>query len=69
MLHEHEGFVRLPHEHLIYTSPPRTCLSLKPLDSYKGKDAVSFQSDSGRIYLTNHRVHPPLISFLFGIIF
>ncbi|KAE8132343.1 hypothetical protein BDV38DRAFT_261414 [Aspergillus pseudotamarii] len=56
MLHEHEGFVRLPHEHLIYTSPPRTCLSLKPLDSYKGKDAISFQSDSGRIYLTNHRV-------------
>ncbi|KAB8241910.1 hypothetical protein BDV35DRAFT_368028 [Aspergillus flavus] len=56
MLHEDEGFVRLPHEHLIYTSPPRTCLSLKPLDSYKGKDAISFQSDSGRIYLTNHRV-------------
>ncbi|KAE8335780.1 hypothetical protein BDV24DRAFT_143219 [Aspergillus arachidicola] len=56
MLHEDEGFVRLPHEHLIYTSPPRTCLSLKPLDSYKGKDAISFQSDSGQIYLTNHRV-------------
>lgn len=65
MLHEDEGFVRLPHEHLIYTSPPRTCLSLKPLDSYKGKDAISFQSDSGRIYLTNHRVHSPcLVSLL-----
>lgn len=56
MLHEHEGFVRLPHEHLIYTSPPRTSLSLQPIGSYKGKDALSIQSGSGRIYLTNQRV-------------
>ncbi|KAB8074090.1 WW-domain ligand protein-domain-containing protein [Aspergillus leporis] len=56
MLHEHEGFVRLPHEQLIYTSPPRTSLSLQPLSSYKGKDALSIQSGSGQIYLTNQRV-------------
>ncbi|KAE8144646.1 hypothetical protein BDV25DRAFT_145411 [Aspergillus avenaceus] len=58
MLHEHEGFVRLPQESLIYTSPPRTRLSLQPLSSYKGKDkdSLSIQSASGRIYLTNQRV-------------
>ncbi|KAJ6047873.1 hypothetical protein N7499_000590 [Penicillium canescens] len=30
MLHDQEGFVRLPNERLIYSSPPRTSVSLTP---------------------------------------
>ncbi|KAL1965059.1 hypothetical protein VTN77DRAFT_6119 [Rasamsonia byssochlamydoides] len=56
MLSETEGFVRLPNEHLIYTSPPRTSLSLKPPSSYSGKESFSIHSSSGCIYLTNQRI-------------
>ncbi|RMJ24739.1 hypothetical protein PHISP_04400 [Aspergillus sp. HF37] len=56
MLHERDGFVRLPNEQVIYTSPPRTSLSLQPLRSYTGNDRLSVQSSSGCIYLTNQRV-------------
>ncbi|RHZ44444.1 uncharacterized protein CDV56_103061 [Aspergillus thermomutatus] len=56
MLHDREGFVKLPNEQLIYTSPPRTSLSLQPLSSYTGSDSISLQSGTGQIYLTNQRV-------------
>lgn len=66
MLHEKEGFVRLPNERLIYSSPPRTSFSLTPPPSYKGSESLSFQSSAGCIYLTNQRVcscprHPPIV--------
>jgi len=56
MLHDREGFVRLPNERLIYTSPPRTTLALTPPSGYKGPEALSFQSSAGCIYLTNQRI-------------
>lgn len=56
MLHDRDGFIRLPNEHLMYTSPPRTSLSLQPLRSYTGSESLSVQSSSGSIYLTNQRV-------------
>ncbi|GFG27072.1 UPF0664 stress-induced protein C29B12.11c [Aspergillus udagawae] len=56
MLHDREGFVKLPNEQFIYTSPPRTSLSLQPLSSYTGSDSISLQSGAGQIYLTNQRV-------------
>ncbi|KAJ5778046.1 hypothetical protein N7520_001292 [Penicillium odoratum] len=56
MLHDHEGFVRLPNERLIYTSPPRTTLALTPPSGYKGPEALSLQSSAGITYLTNQRV-------------
>lgn len=58
MLSSKEGFVRLPNEHIIYTSPPRTALSLKPPSSWKGKEDFSI-STSGCLYLTNQRVRVP----------
>jgi hypothetical protein len=60
MLHDREGFVKLPNEQLIYTSPPRTSLSLQPLSSYTGSDSISLQSGAGQIYLTNQRVRMSL---------
>ncbi|THC89966.1 hypothetical protein EYZ11_010569 [Aspergillus tanneri] len=56
MLHDREGFVRLPNEQLIYTSPPRAGFSLQPVGSYKGKESLSIQSSTGQIALTNQRV-------------
>ncbi|KAH1277697.1 hypothetical protein KXW98_001180 [Aspergillus fumigatus] len=56
MLHDREGFVKLPNEQLIYTSPPRASFSLQPLSSYTGSDSISVQSSAGQIYLTNQRV-------------
>ncbi|PYH45301.1 uncharacterized protein BP01DRAFT_398788 [Aspergillus saccharolyticus JOP 1030-1] len=56
MLQDQDGFVRLPHEQLVYKSPPRTSLSIQPLSSAGGKNAFSIQSSAGQIYLTNQRV-------------
>lgn len=56
MLHDREGFVRLPNEQLMYTSPPRTSFSLQPLSSYTGSEALSIQSSAGWIHLTNQRI-------------
>lgn len=56
MLQGPEGFVRLPNEHQLFASPPRTTLSLQPLGSSASKDSFSMQSSAGRVYLTNQRV-------------
>ncbi|PLB55056.1 hypothetical protein P170DRAFT_470481 [Aspergillus steynii IBT 23096] len=56
MLNDREGFVRLPNEQSIYTSPPRTSFSLQPLGSYKGKETLNIQSSAGHISVTNQRV-------------
>ncbi|KAJ5544962.1 hypothetical protein N7535_006651 [Penicillium sp. DV-2018c] len=53
---EQDGFVRLPNERLIYSSPPRTSASLTPPQGYKGPEKLSLQSSSGSIHLTNQRV-------------
>lgn len=60
MLHDTEAFVRLPHERVIYTSPPRTSISLQPLNSTAGSQRFSRSSSSGRVHLTNQRVRSTL---------
>lgn len=59
MLSNKDGFVRLPKEHIIYTSPPRTALALKPPASWQEKETFSVSSSSGCLYLTNQRVRHP----------
>ncbi|KAL3479107.1 ubiquinol-cytochrome c reductase complex 17 kd protein [Aspergillus californicus] len=56
MLDEKKGFVHLPNERLLYTSPPRTSLALQPPSSYTGTESLSLQSSTGRVYLTNQRI-------------
>ncbi|KAL3489343.1 hypothetical protein BJX62DRAFT_155656 [Aspergillus germanicus] len=56
MLDEAKGFVHLPNERLLYTSPPRTSFALQPLPSYTGSEKLSLQSSDGKLYLTNQRV-------------
>ncbi|KAL2819457.1 hypothetical protein BJX63DRAFT_11046 [Aspergillus granulosus] len=56
MLDVSKGFVYLPNERLLYTSPPRTSLTLQPLPSYTGGEKLSLQSSAGKVYLTNQRI-------------
>lgn len=60
MLHD-RGFVLLSHEKVIYTSPPRTSLSLQSPNSYSGGEPVSIQSGTGCVHLTNQRVWVPAV--------
>ena len=62
MLHDQDGFVRLPNEQLLYKSPPRTSFSLQPFRSSTGSDSISVNSSGGNIYLTNQRVGGLLFS-------
>ncbi|MCJ1250135.1 hypothetical protein MMC30_007361 [Trapelia coarctata] len=56
MLDEHKGFVPLPRERILFTSPPRTTLSLQTPNSYPGKEPFSIHSPGGIAYLTNQRL-------------
>lgn len=56
MLSETDGFVPLPGEQRLYTSPPRTTLSIQTLNKYPGKEPFSIQSSAGCVHLTNRRV-------------
>ncbi|MCJ1416587.1 hypothetical protein MMC32_002925 [Xylographa parallela] len=56
MLDERKGFVPLPRERILFTSPPRTALALQTPNSYPGKTPVSINSSGGVAYLTNQRL-------------
>ena len=59
MLSETEGFTPLPGEQRLYTSPPRTSLSLQSVNKFPGHEPYTIQSSSGCVHLTNRRVcHP-----------
>lgn len=51
-----QAFTPLPHETTLYTSPPRTTLSLTSLNKYPGHEPFSMTSSSGTLYLTNSRI-------------
>ncbi|KAI9714369.1 MAG: hypothetical protein M1820_000330 [Bogoriella megaspora] len=50
------GFTPLPGEQTLYTSPPRTALSLQSLAKQQGPVPYSMQSGAGTVYLTNRRI-------------
>lgn len=58
MLSDRDGFIHLPNEYIIYQSPKRTALSLKPVNS---KESFSVSSNGGQLYLTNQRVRIPFL--------
>ncbi|KAI9782762.1 MAG: hypothetical protein M1816_001714 [Peltula sp. TS41687] len=70
MLADNDGFVLLPGERILYSSPPRTTLSLQSQSSYPGTEPVSISSSGGCAHLTNQRIvylpaspTPSLLSF------
>ncbi|KAI0999616.1 hypothetical protein K3495_g8582 [Podosphaera aphanis] len=50
------GFVKLPNERLIYTSPPRTSLELTASSPNPQTRLFSIKSDAGVVYVTNQRL-------------
>lgn len=50
------GFVKLPNERILYTSPPRTSLQISTPNTFPGAQPFSAKSDAGVVYLTNQRV-------------
>lgn len=49
-----QGFVKLPNERILYTSPPRVSLQLSP--PIASAEPYSVKSDTGVAYITNQRV-------------
>ena len=56
MLDENKNFVPLPKEKVLFTSPPRTTLTLQSPNSYPGKTPLHISSSGGVAFLTNQRV-------------
>ncbi|MCJ1255989.1 hypothetical protein MMC24_003808 [Lignoscripta atroalba] len=56
MLDETKGFVPLPREHILFTTPSRTALSLQTPNSYPGKEPVGIHSTGGTAFITNQRL-------------
>lgn len=50
------AFVKLPNERILYTSPPRTSLSLSSTNSFPGTQPWAVKSSDGTVYITNQRV-------------
>ncbi|TVY62881.1 UPF0664 stress-induced protein [Lachnellula suecica] len=51
-----EGFIKLPNEQILFTSPPRTSLQLSTANPYPGNQPYSAKSDGGVVYITNQRI-------------
>jgi hypothetical protein len=51
-----EGFIKLPNEQILYTSPPRTSIQISTPNTYPAAQPYSAKSDSGIVYVTNQRV-------------
>ncbi|KAF4633448.1 hypothetical protein G7Y89_g4673 [Cudoniella acicularis] len=51
-----DGFIKLPNETLLFTSPPRTSLQLSTPNTYPGSQPYSAKSDGGVAYMTNQRI-------------
>ncbi|KAA6411038.1 MAG: hypothetical protein FRX48_05349 [Lasallia pustulata] len=56
MLDETTGFVPLPKERILFTSPPRTTLAIQTPNSYPGKEPLAIHSSAGTAFLTNQRL-------------
>lgn len=56
MLDETTGFVPLPKERILFTSPQRTTLAIQTPNSYPGKEPFAIHSSAGTAFLTNQRV-------------
>ncbi|TGO50575.1 hypothetical protein BCON_0180g00010 [Botryotinia convoluta] len=50
------GFVKLPNERILYTSPPRTSLQISTTTTPSGAEPYSAKSDAGVVYISNQRI-------------
>lgn len=54
-----EGFVKLPNERTLFTSPTRVSLQISTPNNFPGAEPLSIKSDAGVVYVTNQRVCRP----------
>ena len=50
------GFVKLPNERTLYTSPQRVSLQVSTPNTFPAAQPLSIESDAGVVYTTNQRV-------------
>ncbi|PSS13205.1 hypothetical protein M430DRAFT_36317 [Amorphotheca resinae ATCC 22711] len=50
------GFIKLPNERILYTSPPRTSLQISTPNTFPGTQPFSANSDAGVVSITNQRL-------------
>jgi hypothetical protein len=50
------GFIKLPNERTLFTSPPRTSLQISTPNTFPGAQPFSVKSDAGVVYVTNLRL-------------
>ncbi|KAB8299849.1 hypothetical protein EYC80_000095 [Monilinia laxa] len=50
------GFVKLPNERILYSSPPRTSLQISTTTTSTGVEPYSAKSEAGIVYITNQRI-------------
>ena len=50
------GFIKLPNERTLFTSPPRTSLQISTPNTFPGAQPFSAKSDAGVVYITNQRL-------------
>lgn len=56
MLSDTGSFVSLPGEQRLFSSPPRTSVTLQTLNKYPGHEPFSLSTGAGQLHLTNRRV-------------
>ncbi|KAL9612558.1 MAG: hypothetical protein Q9167_002855 [Letrouitia subvulpina] len=64
MLDAAKTIIPLPRERILYTSPPRTTLSLQTPNSYPGKEPLAIHSSSGTAFVTTQRLKEPQLVYL-----
>lgn len=50
------GFIKLPNERTLFTSPPRTSLQISTPNTSPGAEPLSVESKAGVVYITNQRL-------------
>jgi hypothetical protein len=53
---DEKGFVKLPNEQILFTSPPRTSLEITTPNQFPAASPLSIKSDGGIVYITNQRL-------------
>lgn len=63
------GFVKLPNERILYTSPPRTSLQISTTTTPAGAEPYAAKSDAGVVFISNQRVGASFLPRVFGTIY
>lgn len=50
------GFIKLPNERTLFTSPPRTSLQISTPNTFPGAQPFSAKSEAGIVHITNQRL-------------